>query len=147
MGNWGPADKDDKLGNESSLSLPPLMLIYTCRHTSELRVLLPLLKYSHAISIHIFYTGKEALETCMLDMPSPIASPALGEHGSSRSPSDSELGLPSQAKSIGLLGGLVLPKMIEGRDLNFVVICLTFFAFYWAIVRTPAVVVMVILYS
>jgi hypothetical protein len=136
----GPPETNHELGMQSTMPLPPLMLVYTCRHASELQVLLPLLKYTHSISIHIFYTGTEALESRMLHTPGPITSHALDDLPNQRSPSDSELGFTSQAKSVAMFRGFVLPKMIEGRGLNFVVFFLTFFAFYWANVRTPAAV-------
>jgi hypothetical protein len=130
----GSPKSDDKSEMGSIAPLPPLTLVYTCRNVSELRVLLPLLKYSHAVSIHIFYTGKVTLKTHMLHMPQPLPSPAAEGLGITKTLSYAELGSAYPGKPMTL--GLRLPKMIADRGLHFTLFFLTFFAFFWANVRS-----------
>ena len=61
-------------GDDTSAALPPVTLLFTCRHAQELAVLAPLLPYvsnSSALRVLVHYTGTAALQACTFAVPAP----------------------------------------------------------------------------
>jgi hypothetical protein len=68
-------------------------------------------------------------------MPQSITSTASGDLGMSNGPFDTELGLHSHGKATPMGCYFRLPKMIADQGLEFTVFLLTFFTFFWSLVR------------
>ena len=113
---------------------PPVTFVFVCRNECELAVLLPLLPYTAAITICVYYTGAAPLQPQTL----------TAAHAGGTDAADAELGQGKtksassefdDAHRSGSVAAAALPKLVSSRALALTVWIVCLVTAFWSVVR------------